>query len=161
VYNRFDRLATLLEEFIKKYVLNSAERAQEVGASLPDVLSKCDEISYEQLGQVPAYVILYFLDRYHRFQLLLHELIRQRLLPLPKTLVNVLGVGTGPAPALFALSVHMILSENSVKKEVSGDWTESNMSLIMCKRSINPIFTRIFSCCICIASIRKEANICR
>jgi SAM-dependent methyltransferase len=112
LYKRFAVLSRLLERYIIHRVLVSKEAAETVARSFSDVLSRCDKISYEEPGQVPAYAILHFLDRYHRFQLILREAIHQRFLPLPKDTLRVLDVGTGPGPALFALSdIYALIDE--------------------------------------------------
>jgi len=77
-----------------------------IGHQLESVLKNCDEISYEEAGTAEAYALLHFLDRYHRFQLVFENLDSLGLMPAKKKEypVDVLDVGTGPGPSMYALS---------------------------------------------------------
>ncbi|NLJ70595.1 MAG: hypothetical protein GX328_03930 [Clostridiaceae bacterium] len=82
------------------------------------VLSKCDEIDYQDLDTVMAYAMLHLLDRYRRFQFMQIKLIESGYLKNSPHLskkrhyhsdkeefqTRILDVGTGPAPALLAYS---------------------------------------------------------
>lgn len=101
---RLSEIARRLEGFLIENVLNDERRAKCVASKLEDVLKNCDEITYDEDGAAEAYAILHFLDRYHRFQLIFLKMIESDLLTINREEIDNLDVGTGPAPALFALS---------------------------------------------------------
>ena len=103
LYNRFNLLANKLEEFVLCEIDNE-ESAKLVSSQFESVLSKCDEIDYEDYSTTIAYVILHFLPRYHLFQLAFSKLLDKHILPYKKQGSNILDIGTGPGPALYALS---------------------------------------------------------
>lgn len=103
-YKRFCLLAELLEQFLLEHRLNDDKFTRQVASKFEDVLSKCDEIDYEDDATATAYGILHFLNRYHRFQLNFVKLIEHRFLPARSYEMDILDVGTGPGPALFAVS---------------------------------------------------------
>lgn len=103
-YKRFCLLAELLEQFLLEHRLNNDKFTRLVASKFEDVLSKCDEIDYEDDATATAYGILHFLNRYHRFQLNFVKLIECRFLPTRSYEMDILDVGTGPGPALFAVS---------------------------------------------------------
>jgi hypothetical protein len=104
LFQRFEFLAEKLESFILKYVLQSNERVALVAGRFYDVLSNCDTVNYDDDGGVEAYAILHFLDRFLRFQQIFLKMLERGLLPMKTLPIDALDVGTGPAPALFALS---------------------------------------------------------
>ena len=57
-----DTLETYLEDYLKK-------RKLDISKSFEEVLSKCNEIEYEDEEVVIAYIVMHFLDRFRRFQL--------------------------------------------------------------------------------------------
>jgi len=120
---------------IKEYL---SFRMKEPGASraiasqLLNVLKHCDQITYEDEGTAEAYALLHFLDRYHRFQLIFNLLFEKKLMPMRSTGLNILDVGTGPGPSMFAVSdfysnsLGIKLNRNSVFREIqfSIDYVE-------------------------------------
>lgn len=100
---RFNELSLLLDGFMEEIYKNS-EKLMLISKQLNNVLKNCDSITYDELGTAEAYAILHFMDRYHRFQLIFDELHRQGLMPQKNRLINILDVGTGPGPSMFALS---------------------------------------------------------
>lgn len=103
-YSRFDALSSLLEDYLINDVLNTDDRVTKVASNFGMVLNKCDDIDFEEFEVAVAYSILHFLPRYRRFQIIYDELFRSKLLPFDNRGIRVLDIGTGPAPALFALS---------------------------------------------------------
>lgn len=85
---------------------------------IPTVLSQCDNITYDEIGVPDAYIMLHFLDRYHRFQLIFLDMLQNGSFPIRKT-IHVMDVGTGPAPSLFALS-DMVLLINQYMAETNN-----------------------------------------
>ena len=104
LYNRLDLLASKLERYLLSYKLTSSEDMRQVASKFSDVLKKCDLIDYQEDSTAIAYAILHFLNRYRRFQLNFLRLIEKDLLPIRDRTINALDVGTGPGPALYALS---------------------------------------------------------
>lgn len=102
-YNRFNLLANALEEFILNEMDNEIS-AKQVSAQFESVLKRCDDIDYEDYETTIAYAILHFLPRYHLFQLAFSKLLDKHILPYKKRISNILDIGTGPGPALYALS---------------------------------------------------------
>ena len=100
---RFLELDSLVRDFLLRQ-LRDSQVARAVGGQLVNVLQNCDAITYEEEGAVEAYAMLHFLDRYHRFQLIFAQLHVQHLMPFRKRVLDILDVGTGPGPSMFALS---------------------------------------------------------
>jgi hypothetical protein len=71
---------------------------------LLNVLRNCDAITYEEPGTAEAYALLHFLDRYHRFQVTFLHLHQKGLMPMRRSGIDVLDIGTGPGPSMFAVS---------------------------------------------------------
>lgn len=102
-FQRFSEMKNLLFSFIEmNFERNNS--VDEVAKNLWTAYNKCDEIDYEQYDLVLAYSILHFLDRYHRFTKSFLKLIDHKFLPLSYREIEILDVGTGPGPALFAIS---------------------------------------------------------
>lgn len=80
------------------------------------VIKKCDEINYDEEGISEAYILLHFLDRYHRFQIIYLKLFEKGLFPIKEN-IRIMDIGTGPAPSLYALS-DMIELYKKFEKEV-------------------------------------------
>lgn len=107
----FNKLAEDLEYF----VINSLKPRPYEHAStddlckmfvdcIPDVLGKCDDAQiYEQYMAALAYAHVHLLERYRRFWDVLLRLLDQAVLPMSRNELEVLDVGTGPAPALYAI----------------------------------------------------------
>jgi SAM-dependent methyltransferase len=101
---RFEELGSLVEGYLLHQMNRYPEVGREMASQLLNVLRNCDTISYNEPGTGDAYALLHFLDRYHRFQLTFDLLARHRLMPLNHTDIDVLDIGTGPGPSMFALS---------------------------------------------------------
>lgn len=112
LFKRYEHLGELLQSYLVgppkppfHIILEDRDTSSEIVQRFPDVLGNCNEISYDEPGAVEAYVILHFLNRYRRFQLVFRSLVEQRLLPTrTDRRVELLDIGTGPAPSLYALS---------------------------------------------------------
>lgn len=105
LFQRFEHLGILLQSFLIDRVLDEQDASGEIAQRFLDALANCNNISYDEPGLVEAYTTLHFLDRYHRFQLILRFLVEQNLLPTINTrTIQALDIGTGPAPTLYALS---------------------------------------------------------
>jgi hypothetical protein len=82
---------------------DEASAALAFTGALPAVLSRCDENPYDEPFAALGYAFLHLTDRYRRFWRVLEELLRCGALPVHKHGIDVLDVGTGPAPTYFAL----------------------------------------------------------
>lgn len=109
-YRFFDALASDLERYLlnalsacSRYEMDEQECYQEFVAAIPKVLARCDDNIYDHVLVAEAYAYVHLLERYRRFWSLLVELTKHGILPMRDTGVEVLDVGTGPAPALFAV----------------------------------------------------------
>jgi ribosomal protein RSM22 (predicted rRNA methylase) len=75
----------------------------EVARSLPEALRNCDALSFSQISEAVAYAGLHLLDRYGRVMQVLEHLMQIGRLPIRRVGLKVLEVGSGPAPALYAV----------------------------------------------------------
>ena len=101
---KFSLLATALSTLLRGSV-PTPEEAHDVWEAVPAVLSRCNEqAAYEKPGAACAYAWLYLLERYVRTWLALERLVQKSCLPMGKHGVRALDVGTGPAPAAFAIN---------------------------------------------------------
>jgi ribosomal protein RSM22 (predicted rRNA methylase) len=101
---RFELLSRKVEAFMMEHFVRTKAGARLLATNIVEVLQNCDTVDYDTPGVVEAYVALHFLDRFHRFQLVFQTLLREKILPIKTLPIDVFDVGTGPAPALFALS---------------------------------------------------------
>lgn len=101
---RFEELGSLVEGYLLDQMNRYPNVVPEMASQLLNVLKNCDTITYNEPGTGNAYALLHFLDRYHRFQLTFDLLARHRLMPLKQREIDVLDIGTGPGPSMFALS---------------------------------------------------------
>ena len=70
---------------------------------LPEVLDKCEDLTFSADTEVRAYAALHLTDRYGRVLQVLEYLFAAGRLPLRHAGVKALEVGAGPAPALYAI----------------------------------------------------------
>lgn len=74
-----------------------------VARNLPEALRNCDALSFDHIAEAVAYAGLHLLDRYGRVMQVLEHLMQTGRLPIRKSDIKVLEVGSGPAPALYAV----------------------------------------------------------
>jgi len=101
---RFAELGSLVEGCLLDRITRDPEVGRGIASQLLNVIYNCDRITYNEPGTADAYALLHFLDRYHRFQLIFDLLSRRKLMPLKHRVVDILDVGTGPGPSMFAAS---------------------------------------------------------
>ena len=77
-------------------MINIFERRKHIFST---VLEQCDQISYNENGVPEAYIILHFLDRYHRFQLIFMDMLKARCFPIKET-IAMIDIGTCPEPSM-------------------------------------------------------------
>jgi len=90
-------------EAINAYYFEGNRDWKEIYAHTWDVLNNCDNIEFNE-GEVETYGLLHFLDRYHRFQMIFGRIFARGFFPTPNYPIDVLDIGCGPAPSLFALN---------------------------------------------------------
>jgi hypothetical protein len=100
----FFKLAADLEDYLLEDVLVCPQACKTFVGRLPDVIDRCDEDIYEEPLVAPAYAYVHLLERYRRFWSVLVELTKGRVLPMADDGIDVLDVGTGPAPGLYAVA---------------------------------------------------------
>jgi hypothetical protein len=93
--------------FFREEILSDAAGRREVAERIINRIvptaQNCDEVSYNDPPSVVAYAFQHLLERYRRTWQVLEELLRQKVLPYGACGVNVLDVGTGPAPTIYAI----------------------------------------------------------
>jgi len=104
LFLRFQELADCLEKYLLNEVFTSAQSCKLIGRKFLDVLDIKTNLNYNDPEIVQAYTVIHFLDRYHRFQMVYIRLIEMGIFPCPPYAADILDIGTGPAPALFAIS---------------------------------------------------------
>jgi hypothetical protein len=100
LFEKYLMMYHTLLDYLEHYM--EEDKAQ-VCKCFSDVFRRCDEISYDEPGMHIAYVLFHFLDRYYRFQLTYLKLITDGIFPLKES-INVLDIGTGPGPSMYAIS---------------------------------------------------------
>src|ERR1700733_502123 len=105
-FEYFDRLATALEVFLLHHVLVEGREASAVSndfaQALPLVFANCNEPIYDKPFVAEAYAFVHLLERYRRFWAVLEALMKAGTLPMRDSGIDVLDVGVGPGPALYA-----------------------------------------------------------
>jgi len=89
---------------------------------ITDVFVNCDDPHmYEKYMAAQAYAHVHLLERYRRFWDILICLLEAAVLPMSEKGLQVLDVGTGPAPGLYAVSdfYHALYDFASEKKHES------------------------------------------
>lgn len=114
LYKNFCDMEICLKKYLTYRIENSSELKSFIRSNFNTVLGKCDEISYDEDGVPETYIILHFLDRYHRFQLMLLEMFRNGTFPIKENL-RVMDIGTGPGPSLYAVSDIKLPWENILR----------------------------------------------
>lgn len=100
----FNELCCVTEEYLLENLLNNKENVISVASQINKVVKKCDEINYDSDHMVGAYVIMHFLDRYLRSQVMINFLAKERILPIKTFPLSILDIGTGPGHSLYYLS---------------------------------------------------------
>lgn len=95
---------TATVRFFKEHITTPSE-ASAVSSQLKSTLERCDELTFDESPAAFAYLLWHQVDRYHRVTQALDRLFMRGLLPLAKLgrSLKVLEVGSGPAPASYAV----------------------------------------------------------
>ena len=132
-FQAFDQLAAALETLLLDHVLtgnveiSATEACTQFAKALPLALSKCDEPIYDAPFVAEAYAFLHLLERYRRFSQVLDVLLRAGVLPMRDSGIDILDVGAGPGPALFASDdFYDQLTEYAKKHSISKINTQEN-----------------------------------
>jgi hypothetical protein len=99
-----DRLARDVGEYLLDWQLQTPAAGAQFLASVPLVLARCDDDIYGAQAVADAYAWVHLLERYRRAWFALCALFNAGRLPLARQGLEVLDVGTGPAPVLYAVS---------------------------------------------------------
>lgn len=118
LYRDFCNMKKSLKKYLTLMLEDNPGLKENICNNFSTVLGRCDEITYDEDGVPEAYIILHFLDRYHRFQLMLLEMFRNETFPV-KNKIRVMDIGTGPGPSLYAVS-DMIALYQQYEAEVYG-----------------------------------------
>ena len=127
LYKNYCDMEVCLKKYLEQRMRGDREKAENICKNFGTVVGKCDEISYDEEGVPEAYVILHFLDRYHRFQLILLEMFRKGIFPIKKN-IRIMDVGTGPGPSLYAVS-DMIALFQKYEEEKQGKTAIASVSM--------------------------------
>lgn len=104
IENRFSEMSMLLQEYIQSIIGSNNELMEGIAKETLNVVQNCNRLSFDDHGAAEAYVIMHFLDRFHRFQLIFDELGKMGLLQTRVRRFDALDIGTGPGPSMYALS---------------------------------------------------------
>lgn len=100
-----DQLAGFLIDSFSRLVQEWPEAPIQFWNLIPDVRSCCSDVrTFEKPLAAEAYAYVHLLERYRRTWRTLEYLSKVAVLPLGSQGVRVLDIGTGPAPALYAIA---------------------------------------------------------
>jgi hypothetical protein len=119
ITTQLENFAYLAQNLIEYFSIDSPDYWKAVADRMQEVLASCDEIDYQEQETADAYAIWHLLDRYHRFQLMQLELLNHNYTNhLKNRPIDIIDIGTGPAPALFAFSDYYQTLNSLVGKSV-------------------------------------------
>ena len=111
-FRNFDQISEDLYIFLVSEFLSSKQIILQVINCLNDVIDECNEIDFDISFYTIAYIITHFLNRYHRFQKICTKLLENFIFPIRNRIsltTDILSVGCGPAPSLFAIADFFLL----------------------------------------------------
>jgi len=114
IQKRFNKMHNSLIRYFDR-IYDDRDYIEKINSQLLNVLQNCDQITYNEIGTAEAYVLLHFLDRYHRFQITFDRLNELKIMPKRNHKINILDIGTGPGSSMYAISDFYTLSNNSVE----------------------------------------------
>ncbi len=118
--DKYDLIINALKIYFEKMRWSSYE---EITKKLPDVITRCDSIDYQEESTAEAFAIFHLLDRIIRFEKITLELCSRGLINSKKNKkYDVLDVGTGPAPALISFS----FAHKYLKNDFKCDYVEQS-----------------------------------
>ena len=122
---KFDVLAEALGSLLRRDI-RTPEDAEKVWNAAPAVLCRCnDQATYELPRAAWAYAWLHLLDRYVRTWMALEYLVSADCLPMGRSGVRALDVGTGPGPSAFAIHDFYAAMVEFSKQSGSSKWRQS------------------------------------
>lgn len=99
-----DDVCRAVEMTVDLLVGDSADRAREILVEYPQVLGRCDQLTFDEQAQAVAYLILHLPDRYCRLFHVLERLLASGRLPIGKNnRFAAIDIGAGPGPGIFAI----------------------------------------------------------
>ncbi|MEV6101481.1 hypothetical protein [Nocardia sp. NPDC051981] len=97
------QLATLLDAVrTTTFSWGSVREGRALSDCFDDVLTRCNDLIFDDPAETSAYALLHLADRYGRACQVLEHLMSAGQLPLRRKHLKILDVGCGPAPNLYA-----------------------------------------------------------
>ncbi len=120
--NSLSKLSELLFEYLKKSLSTSeVPNHENFFKMIPEILSNCDKLNFQDQHEVNAYTYYHFLERYRKILNILAQLMENNLLPLRSNGIEVIDIGAGPSPTFFALNdFYKALKRFSKKNKFKG-----------------------------------------
>lgn len=100
---RFVNFSSAVSRLLETSLTSEVEAREVIGALRP-TLGSCDSLAFESTAECLAYVCWHLIDRYGRVQHALDQLVAAGHLPVRRRPVTLLEVGSGPAPAAYAIA---------------------------------------------------------
>jgi ribosomal protein RSM22 (predicted rRNA methylase) len=93
-----------VETTVRWLVEDGFIEARDVLAQYPNVLSRCDDLRFDDPAQALAYLILHLPDRFSRMFDVLQRLFALGSLPIGRSQdFAAIDIGAGPGPGIFAI----------------------------------------------------------
>ena len=97
-------ICAAVETTVQRDVGNDSVKARQVIEQYPQVLSRCDDLQFDDPAQALAYLIHHVPDRYCRMFQVLERLLLSNRLPLGRRdNFAAIDIGAGPGPGIFAI----------------------------------------------------------
>ncbi|MBP2134502.1 hypothetical protein J2128_002468 [Methanomicrobium sp. W14] len=104
VYDDFNEICNLFEEFLVSNILTDKHYCEEVFDRIILVMENCNDLHFDNEFESVAYSLMHLLNRYHRAQLISRLLVREGLLPVREKSSDILEVGIGPGNMSLGVS---------------------------------------------------------
>lgn len=102
------QMSNVLSWFFDRYIFPYPEAVSKIIWNFENITSRCNEITYDEELNAETYVLWHFLDRFHRFQIIFDELLKQWIINFPykerKYPFDILDIWTWPWMSMYALS---------------------------------------------------------
>jgi ribosomal protein RSM22 (predicted rRNA methylase) len=103
-WKMFDKFCNNLEKYSDACILNEMNKSRIISDRFIDVYRNCNSINFDIDGVSQAYILFHLLERYHRYQELFADMIEQAIMPIRTNPIDIVDIGTGPGPFLYAIS---------------------------------------------------------
>lgn len=98
-----ENFSRAVQDLVARHVRTERDAAAVIKQLRP-ALRHCDTLPFDIWEEGVAYLVWHLVDRYHRIQHVLDLLMAEGHLPIRHERVTMLEVGSGPAPATFAVA---------------------------------------------------------